>query len=256
MRDVTVTLSPVDGLSASPDSVLLPGGNGDAVFQWIAADLFTGAMGTTTVTAENDLGLSDTAEVDVDLRVFWVEEDTLYALPLSHKAAVEQPVTVVVVSSVLSNPFLYMNSVAVIVEDDADYVHDSFNYGAIGGAPTAVDGIWQLVEPASFLQTPESFLIQPTLPSPENGIPEGRKRYQFSIAPFGGEAVDFAEGIVFNFELTFSEPGLKRIGLQQADWIKRTFYTDGSSNEYFWGTLMADEYGVLNVVVDNTILVE
>jgi hypothetical protein len=255
MRDVTITVSPIAELSSSPASVLVAGGNGDAVFQWSADDLFTGAFGTTTVTATNDLGQSDTAEAEVDLRVFVVDPNTLYVLPLANKVAVGEPVTIVCATGALANPFLNMNDVSLIIEEDADLVPGSFNPGMVGGGLHEMDSaLWAAVGHHSFLLADNP--LQATASGPGNNIPEGHERWSFTLAGVGGTEIDFAEGILFSFQLTFSKPGLKRIGLQQVDGIKRSYYSDGDGTEYFWDTLMADEHGVLNVAVDNTILVE
>ena len=63
-------------------------------------------------------------------------------------------------------------------------------------------------------------------------------------------------GAVLNFQFEFSAAGAKTLGLQAVEGVNRTYYSDGTSAEYFWGTLMADETGALNVTgVSNTITV-
>lgn len=253
--DVTVTPSDVAGLSFSPANVVVSGGAGDAVFSWSATDLFAGGNGNTTITAEDSKGASDTETQAVSVAPLVLEADTIYVLPLTHSAATGEAVTFVCATGTMANPFQFLNGVGVIVEDDADYVSNSFNIGPVGGGAGDVDGaIWTAVGPSGFLLADN--LIQATASGGGNTIPAGRERWGFNATGLGGSDINNGAGILFNFQFTFGSAGTKAIGLQDVDGVNRTYYSDGASNEYLWGTLMADPDGNLNVTgVDNTVTV-
>lgn len=254
--DVTVTPSRVPGLEPTPLSVVVRKGNGSVGFIYEADDLFAGASGTTVITADDGIGGVDTAEVEVSIPALELLPDTIYVLPMVHAAAVGDPVTFVCATGELPNPFQYLNGVSLTIEDDADYVSNSYNVGKRGGSAGDVDGeVWTAVNPSGFLLADN--LIQATEPSPFNSIPEGRARWQFNATGLGGVDVTGVKGHLFNFQFTFGAAGLKHVGLQAVDTVNRTYYSDSTSTEYLWGTLMADEYGNLNVTgVDNTVLVK
>lgn len=253
--DVTVTLSAVAGLSSAPASVVVAGGAGDAVFNFSADDLFAGGNGTVTITADDGNGGTDTADQAVTVAPLVLADDTIYVLPLTHSAGTGDPVTFVCATGTMPNPFQFLNGVGVIIEEDAAYVANSFNVGPIGGAAGDVDGaIWTAVGPTGFLLADN--LIQATASAGTNAIPAGRERWGFNVTGLGGSDVNNGKGILFNFQFTFSAAGDKAVGLQDVDGVNRTYYSDGLSTEYLWGTLMADPDGNLNVTgVDNTITV-
>lgn len=250
--DVTVTPGAVAGLSFSPANVVVSV-PGDAVFSVSADDFIAGGNGTTTITADDGNGGTDTADQALTVDGVTFEADTIYVLPTTNSAGVGDPVTFICATGTMANPFQFLNGVGVIVEEDADYVANSFNIGNPGGAAGDADGdVWSAVNPSGFLLADN--LIQATASGGGNSIPAGRERWGFNATGLGGSDVNGAAGMLFNFQFTFGSAGTKSIGLQAVDGVNRTYYSDSSSTEYFWGTLMADADGNLNVTgVDNTV---
>jgi hypothetical protein len=180
--------------------------------------------------------------------------DTLYAEPLQPTVATGAPVTVLVTSGTLSNPFQYMSGVGLTIDTDADFVRKSFQFGDVGGdfvdydafpAPTwtgPADGIWTAVNPTDFLATPDVFITS-------FDIGGGRERWDFNITPVSGIDAVAASGSLFNAQFTFATPGTKTFGFQATDGVKRTYYSD-SGTEYDWGDIANDgSGGIPNSVV-------
>lgn len=65
----------------------------------------------------------------------------------------------------------------------------------------------------------------------------GRERWDFNCTPIGGSDQTAASGPLFNFTFTFGNAGVKHFGFQQFDGVKRTYYSDAASNEYYWGDI-------------------
>ncbi|MCB1185732.1 hypothetical protein KDL29_01085 [bacterium] len=188
-----------------------------------------------------------------------IADDTLYAVAMSgtapsvrdpQQASDGQSVRVVVFTGPTKQPFQRMASVAVTCEDGSDYVLGSFDAGAPDSSSdanglTGIDGIWQLLE-ADDLQYSADDQIGGIH---RRDLPGSRGALDFSIIPQGALEINGAYGVLFSFEIAFSEPGEYRIGFQPVDTISRTYYQDDSDlNEFFWGD-------VTNSTVPNIITV-
>lgn len=247
-HDVLVWTSELPGLLCSPRTVLVQGGNGTAKFLWLAEDQFRGAGGTALVVADAP-GVQDQAEQLISIPPLELAPDTLYALPLVRWVNAGEPVRIACATGPMARPFFAINMISLTLDDDAVLVPLSLNPGAPGGASTFLDGYWAGLSQAGVWAPGD-----PVPPMPDNHIPEGRTRWSFTI--IGGSNDTTRQGMLFNFAVTFSEPGVKRIGFQEFDEVNRTYYCDNDLLEYFWGTLMADEYASENVTgVDNLIVV-
>lgn len=260
-EDVTVTLDgTTGGLVGAPASQTVIGGNGttgDFVFS--ASDFFAGASGTATFTATTDAGGTDTdtsGTITVGAPTPFV--DALAAIPLASSASVNDTVKVVVVTGVLANPFEYMTGASLVFPPGCEYVPDSFDYGAPAAGDTAlnpsavkdqetVDGIWTVVNPsAGFLQVGDSLLpIDTDLPAPFTG----RSAIDFNITPLNGtEAPAGTGGIMFNFNVRFTQPGSYMLDFLLFDDIKRTYYEDAVGTDYDWTDITnTNSYTTINV---------
>lgn len=253
--DVTVSLDSSAGITGDPQSVVVTGGGGRAEFYISGGSLFEAASGTVTVTADDGHGGVVSETVEVSIAALVLADDVVYVIPLKHHVKAGDQVRFICATGAMANPFRYLNCVSVVLEDDAEFVPESFNVGELGRANDYPDGIWPNVGVDSFLLSEE--LIQGVYPQSGMNIPAGRRRWSFNVTGIGGTDLAGGTGVLFNFAMTFGTRGEKHVGLQKFDVVNRTYYSDGASHEYFWGGLMADVYGSLNVEgVDNTIMVE
>jgi hypothetical protein len=195
------------------------------VGNWTASVSVVDAAGNTatasaayTVEANGNPGGSGTTATFTPL------PGTLYAVPLVANAEVGEPVTVEIVTGELETAMAQMTAIGVIVEADAEYVPDSFNAGAVGGAAYAADGIWQdEVADDQFLPIPDTFLR-------ESALYGDVRRFDFNITPLGpsGE-MDYPgfsgkAGVLCNFKLKFSTPGTKTLRFAPFNLLDRTYY--------------------------------
>jgi len=156
---------------------------------------------------------------------------------------VADPVRVVVASGGFPHPFQYMNGVAVTVEEGAEYVDLSFNVGAPGGAQKDPDGsLWPTVDPLTFLVPQDNMYTE----APVDGDP-GLIYIAFSVIPVDGTDTTTG-GELFNFEMQFSAAGTYHLGFLEFQTVKRTYYSDGASNEYYWNTI-SNGNGVNTIVI-------
>lgn len=215
-----------------------------ASFVFSADDFFNGATGTAdiTVTDSNGGSASQTGIV-ITIPGVVLADDTLYCFPLQTNVNTGDPVTVVIATGTPANPFQFLNGIGLTIENDADKVSNSFNVGAVGGAADAVDGYWTAMAPATFLMPPDGFIVAtPDQPA------AGQERWDFNLTPVGGSDQTTAKGALFNFQFTFSAAGTKTFGFQQFQAVNRTYYSDSTSTEFFWGDI--SNAGVSSVTVN------
>jgi hypothetical protein len=170
--------------------------------------------------------------------------DTIYAYPLQATVAVGDPVTIVVATGRPAHPLQFLSSVAVSVENAGTYVAHSFNIGAPGGTRTQTDGIWAAmgVPDDDYLDLGDGLV-----PGHGADMGNGRHVYTFAVVTMGPYTAADAEGVLFNFQLSFSQPGTYHIGLRSTDGtFDMLYYSDAGGTNYFWGATLADENGVLN----------
>jgi len=174
--------------------------------------------------------------------------DTLYAIPLSSTVAAGDPVTIEVITGDPANPFQYLTGVRVTFPTAAgvDYVKNSFNVGATGGAADDPDGFWTAMGSPTFLLAPDSF-YQVT-DDVQDGDP-AIEALDFNVTPLGGSDVTTGSGPLFNFQVTFANAGTYQLGFQQTFTVNRTYYQDGNqAPDYFWGDITNNHAGVPNSV--------
>jgi len=224
--DVTVSVTEPEGFTVDAVSKAVAGGNGAAVFYWSAVDVMAGASGTTEITADDGYGGTDTNSASLYIAPISIPDGALAAVPSARNATLADVVTVAVIAGDFSNPFKYVYSAGVTVESGATYANGTFNVGAVGGSQLDVDGIWTNVAPDSFL-VPLDFMFQ------ERDIGDGRVRIDFNITPIGGSETSDG-GVLYNFGLKFDHAGTYVLGFEEFHDVKRTYYSDGAHNEYFW----------------------
>jgi hypothetical protein len=245
---LTVNLQVPAGFNVDASSKVAPGPDPrTAVFNITAASPAAGATGTFVVTVTDSDG-DTSAPVSVVVTIAPVvpppviPADTLVAVPQVAAAQAAEAVTLVVSTGVTANPFQYMNGVGVTIESDAAYVPASFNVGAVGGATADPDGIWANMNPSGgFLLPPDNFIVS-------TAIGGGRERWDFNITPIGGSDLTGVGGDLFNCQFTFTAMGNKTFGFQDVSGVKRTYYSDGALNEYFWGDITNSVAGFRNSV--------
>jgi hypothetical protein len=72
-------------------------------------------------------------------------------------------------------------------------------------------------------------------------------RIDFNVTPVGGsETTD--GGALFNFGLQFDHAGTYTLGFEEFHDVKRTYYSDGASNEYFWDDISNSYPGMPNSI--------
>jgi len=216
---------------------------GTAIFYWSATDVLAGGSGETQIEAY-ECGIStDWATQLIEIPPLSIPDDTLVAVASTGEATVGGEVTVVVACGDFppDKPFQYMNGVAVTVEEGATYVDGTYNVGAIGGEWKDSDGLWGDMSPlpGSYL-LPDDFML---VEAPVDGE-AGRIFIGFNVTPIGGGEVTTG-GAVFNFGLTFDQPGTYTLGFLEFQDVKRTYYSDGDSSEYFWSDALV---GVQNTI--------
>ncbi len=234
-----------------------------ASFTWEALDQLAGGSGDCEVVVVDGLGRTTKTHVQVAVPPIELLPDTIYAIPQTNHAKVGDVVTVVVATGVPAHPFQYLVGVNVTYPTWVEFTSQSYprwNYGAPGGAQGDADGIWgengMGLSDGSFLIGPEPFMFPGWEEKSDFGISE-RHRMEFYIVPLGGHDITGISGALLNFQVKFDHAGTASFGfIESTPPIDRTYYRDGSNNDYYWGTLMAGPDGVLNVEgVNNTIVV-
>jgi len=224
-------------------------GEAVAEFYVYAEDVLAGAAGQIEVKVEDPnlvyIGyLLQSLEVTID--PIALGEGALAAIPQRRHVTADQTALVVVACGDFpaDKPFQYLNGVGVTVDQGAEYVVNSLNYGTRGGLRADRDGIWVDVACVSFLEG--DILIQ------ENDIGGGRVRIDFNVTPIGGHEVTTG-GALLNLALSFSEPGTYTLGFEEFHDVKRTYYSDGEADgettEFYWADISNDYPGVPNSII-------
>lgn len=253
---LTVNVTVPEGLAVDAASkIASQTGPLTATFVWHAADMFTGGSGMSTVTVTDEYGLTDTTTVEIVAIGVVPLADTIFAVPLQPAVSVNETATIIVVTGPTANPFHYLVGCNVTYPTWVHYVADSEDPGIPGGGWDVPDGVWGPggVDTDTFLTGPEPFIFDQE--KSDFGI-DGRHRYETSIVPLGGNDVTGISGALFNFEVEFDQAGTAAFGFIEAQApIDRTYYRDGSNNDYYWGTLAAGPDGVNTTSINNEIVV-
>ena len=219
----------------------MQGGNGSVEFLWEAEDWFTGGSGDTTIEAVACDGWrtsTETATITIPPIELELAEGQLGVIPTRTSVAVGDEVTVVVVTGAFpaTAPFGYMNGVGVTVTDGGDYVDGTFNIGDIGGEVKDKDGIWAEMDPQpSTFFMPEDFMMRATDLTADSSF----DFMGFNITPIGAGEVTCG-GILFNFGMSFDAAGTYELGILEFQDVKRTYYSDSNTTEYYWTDITND----------------
>ena len=244
--EVTLTLTLPAGASAVGGGTRQFTGEGDYEYQLVLDPVeFQG--GTAAVAAADQYGNAHQRSVALSAQTY--AADTIYIYAADGAAQVGQPVTVIVATGRPAHPLQFLADCAVTIESAGTYVPGSFNYGAPGGARTDADGLWGLmgIPDGQFLDLGDNLV-----PGLGRAVPVGRRAYEFAIVSQGPYPAADAGGVLFNFQLSFDAPGTYHLGLQQMDGVfDALYYCDADANNYHWGSLLADAYGVLDPGVAN-----
>lgn len=164
--------------------------------------------------------------------------DSIVAIPTRTEAHKGEHVGVLVYISETANPFRYVNAIGVTLEASNNYVTQSFSSGDPGGGhwPRA-DGVWATMIPPS---------------SPGFGdfrgqdAGDGRIRFDVNFTPGPGDDLLNATGALCYFEIEIGSD--LTLGFQEFYQVKRTYYSDNSLNEYYWGDSSNNHPGVPNSI--------
>ncbi len=254
---LAISIAPPAALVVDRDrAVATQPGQFAAEFNWEAADVFTGGSGEAEVVASDLHGGKARALKLIEVPKLDLMADTLYAVPVKHKARVGDVVQVVLATGLPDNPFQYLACASVTMPDWAYYAQNSFNIGAAGGAPDEADGLWAAdgMDFDGFLIAPDGFYYAREIADLEL---DGRHRLEVVALPISSTELPAAEGPVCNFGVLLTQTGTASFGFAATTGAcDRTYYRDFANKAYYWGTLMAGPDGTLNVTgVDNTIVV-
>ena len=187
---------------------------------------------------------AETSAETFSLEGFQPADDTLYAIPLQSKVKVGQSVRIVVVTGIPSHPFSYMTGVSVAAPavSGHEYVRRSFNVGAPGGGTWEKDGFWSASPGGEILAFPDNFI--------QGTTGEGLRMLDFNVTPIGNfDDVIEVSGALFNYEATFSKPGVYKLGFVENYIVDRTYYFDHNLYPHkFWGNISNQHAGVPNTV--------
>lgn len=236
-----VVASPPEGFTTGPPQSVASGG--DVVFSFICEDILAGGSGIANFVGYDITDRYDEVTATVTQAPILLDPDRLYAIPLVSETAAGDRVTIVVATGVPASPFRYLNGCRVTAPNGFAYESQSFNVGIPDGNAGAADGFWEPMGPSGgFLLAPDSFIREYDLGGGLTGI-------SFNVTPIGGADQTASSGALFNFEATLA-PGLNVLGFQQisTDGIKRTYYSDSTATECFWGDISNNHTGVPNSV--------
>ncbi len=263
--DITVTATAPSGFTVTPDTQVILDGDGTATFSFTPGDVFDGGSGSAGFVATDGLTTPEVVKtVEVLSPPLDFADNTLYAIPMQTEAAVDEPVTILVATGKLPNPLMFMTGVRVCAPEAWDYVSDSFNVGALGGAKDFKDGAWAALPAGhSFLLMPDVFIKDPNSPSGNGQLHEGLRCYDFNITPIetvaGNHdlsqfAIEEAKGELFNFQVAFHSPGVYDVSFMLHQGVDRTYYMerqpvgDETGLELYWGEISNDYSGVPHTV--------
>lgn len=198
-------------------------------------DVLAGGNFTVTVSATCEPGFESASDsVSGSFDAFPLADDTLYAIATQTQAAVGEPVRIVVATGDTASSFQYLNSCILTWQVGGSYVGQSFDIGAPDDVPeqaVPIDGVWGDMGATSFLLN--LFPIE-TMP-----IGNGLLGTGFYVTPLGGSDIT-ANGLLFNFQVEFAEPGTYTIGIldNPESVVSRTYYQDSAAEEdHFWSDI-------------------
>ena len=202
-------------------------------------EILFGASSEIEIMASDTSGGVTSDSILITIDPFLLEDDTLYAFAFDPSISIGDSVTIQIVTGETAHPFQFMLGVGVVLDDDASYVGNSFNVGAIGGPRDAADGVWaDITIDGGFALGPDILFIPGSNHDDSLGT---SNRYDFNISPLqlGVELEDMdvpsVTGALFNFQVTYSSAGEKQIGFQEFNGVNRTYYSDATNRiDRFW----------------------
>ncbi|MBN2082180.1 hypothetical protein JW859_08220 [bacterium] len=239
---LTVTVTEPTGLAADTTSRVASQVSGSAAFTWSATDIIAGGSGDTTITVDDGNGGTDSTSQTIAIAAIVIPAGALAAVPATTAATTADTVTIVVIAGDFSNNFQYMNGAGVTVESGGAYVDGTLNVGAPGGEQKFVDGVW-----AGMSSAPNSFLLPDDFMIQENAIDGGLVRIDFNVTPIGGANVT-SGGALFNFGMSFGAAGTYTLGFEEFRDVKRTYFSDTDSTEYYWDDITNNYTDVPNSI--------
>lgn len=194
--------------------------------------------GYAQVTVSDQYENSDTGQLWLQHKSVGFVDDRLYAYYDKGQINVGEEVLITVVTGELAHPFRFLLGAGLVLDEDAEYVPNSFNIGSPGGSKEFPDGIWADVILDAFVLGPDALII----PGPNReGTLGDKKRYDFNISPlsltFPESELDIVggRGDLFNLKFKYSEPGIKTLTFQQSNGVNRTYYGDyWTGTDRFW----------------------
>jgi hypothetical protein len=225
---LTVSASAPPGMRVEPASVTLIGA-GEAVFFYSAEDLLAGGAGGAEITVDDGWGGVTTDSLTTSCAPLTIPPGALAAVPLKSTVAVGAEA-----------PFRSMNAVRLLINYGAQFVDESLNVGAPGGAEYDSDGIWAQMTPIpdAFSLPIVRFAVAPTYGA-------DFLYCDFRVLPNDGSDLT-SGGLLFNFAVTCTEPGEYTLLFQEIQIHLFTLYRDGERNVYRWSDLSNDYPGVPN----------
>lgn len=187
-----------------------------------------------------------------------IVDDRIYAYYEKGQASAGEEILVTVTTGKLAHPFQFMLGVGLVMDEDAQYVRNSFNVGSPGGERDYPDGIWADVNPVSFALGPDALIIPGNNPEDSLGM---KKRFDFNISPFNpilgpGEDIIGGQGDLFNLRFKYSVPGLKTLAFQRSNGVNRTYYMGAWDNAWDNSDRFWDDVSNLNPGLQTSIVVE
>ncbi len=241
---ITVTITEPSGLvvDKTEKTAAISNSTENIKFYWSPVNILSGGNGISSIYVTDQQGAKDDYTIEVSIPGLTFEKDALYAVPFEINTTTDVPVTIIVATGYPLENFHTMKNIRLTVNENSRVEPNSFNAGTPAGNPTDIDGFWSIMNPGSpFLIPPNGFINEATLVDLKIGL-------DFTLIPINAENVTNAEGMLFNFKMSFLKPGTYTLGFQTYFGEKRTFYTDKEGNEYYWGKNYNTYPGVPNTI--------
>lgn len=196
------------------------------------------------LTASNVLGACPTSFIYLVTEVTDVPPQHLLAIPEETVIHVDEPVLVTVKcgdfpqQQPMHNVFFDL-----LIPESADYVSNSFNVGAPGGAKTELDGIWATFDDPvpGWFDVPDALIYFGS-----SSIP-GMKRAALCGTPLG-DSLTTTGGDIVNMQFTFSQPGEYEMGFLPWEDGGDTYYTNCELEEFLFYDASNDDAPSITVI--------
>jgi hypothetical protein len=183
------------------------------------------------------------AELSFDSVCSEIYPDSIYCVADDYELAAGDSTTITVYCKETPDP-LRSVCLGLSFKSSADYVPNSFNIGAPGGAAYEPDGAWAAMPDLEYLAVPEGFIKE----APDNYV-EGNSRFELVVVPLDHEELPLinADGALLNFSLKVVEDTLVQI--QRTNIVDATYYSsDDVLDHYFWAHDYNEQMPVIRAV--------